>query len=172
MVSSLHVTAGQFGAPSYPDFATHFNEAAFEPTRLELDGVAVGGGDLDVDGLPDDWELLSLQTLTHNGTDDLDGDRASNLAEFRAGTDPLDGTSALRVAPVQRDSAGPVVLRFPHAASRRYAMEFTENLSGWQRVTNAPLLYLDPGTAQWTDDGSLTGGLGPKRFYRVSLEQP
>lgn len=51
MVSSLHVTSGQLGTPSYPDFATHFNEAVLTPTRLELEGLAVGNGDVDSDGL-------------------------------------------------------------------------------------------------------------------------
>ena len=60
-VSSLHTNAGQTGAPSYPDFATRFNAAIVEPTDLELEGVVVGTGDLDADGLPDDWELQYLE---------------------------------------------------------------------------------------------------------------
>ena len=65
MVTSLHTSAGQFGTPGYPDFATRFNEAVATPTRLELDGVVVSNGDMDSDGLPDDWELFSLSSLTH-----------------------------------------------------------------------------------------------------------
>jgi hypothetical protein len=172
MVSSLHVTGGQFGTPSYPDFVTHFNDAAFEPTRLELEGVAVGGGDLDNDRLPDDWELFSLQTLTYNSAADPDGDTASNLTEFRAGTDPQTNASALRVVSPQSVPGQTVTLRFPHAASRQYGVEFTDDLTTWHRITNAPLSYPNPATAQWTDDGSITGGIGIKRFYRVAVEQP
>lgn len=44
--------------------------------------------DSDGDGLPDGWELLHLGDLSGDGGDDLDGDGASNIEEFRAGTDP------------------------------------------------------------------------------------
>ena len=133
MVSSLHPTAGQFGAPNYPDFATHFNETVVEPTRLKIEGVVIGTSDLDSDGLPDDWELLRLHTLTHNSSADPDADGASNLAEYRAGTDPLAVGSVLRLLSVARDNTGHATLRFPHAASRHYTVEFTENFSGWTR---------------------------------------
>jgi hypothetical protein len=172
MVSSLHTSGGQFGAPSYPDFATHFNEAVLEPTRLELEGVVVGGGDLDTDGLSDDWELFYLQTLTYSGADDPDSDGASNLAESRTGTDPHRHNCALRLVPFGGGISDPVTLKFPHVANRRYSLEFTEDFTDWQRITNAPLLFLEPGTAQWTDDGALTGGRSSKRFYRVAVENP
>jgi hypothetical protein len=169
MVSALHTTAGQFGAPSYPDFATRFNEVVVDPTRLELDGVVAGAGDLDADGLPDDWELHYLNTLTHNAAADPDGDRASNLAEFRAGTDPQNAASALRLA-IESAGAGPVTLRFPHAASRSYTAEFTETFNGWQPLTNAPVFDLGAGVARWTDEAP--GAV--KRFYRLrsDLAQP
>lgn len=172
MVSSLHTSGGPAGPASFPDFATRFNEAVADPTRLELEGVVVGSNDLDADGLPDDWELASLQTLSYTGSEDADGDGASNYAELRAGTDPLAQTSALRVTALERNSAGPVTLHFPHAAGRRYAIEVSEDFVGWRAIKNAAPIYLDPGTAQWTDDGSLTDGLSPARFYRVTLEQP
>jgi hypothetical protein len=172
MISSLHTSGGQFGSPTYPDFVTHFNEAVLAPTRLELEGVVVGSGDSDNDGLPDDWELFSLQSLTYNKTADPDGDGASNFAEFKAGTDPLTNTSALHISALQQNPGGSVTLEFPHAANRKYRIEFTENFSTWQHVLNPPLLYPNPGTARWTDDGTATGGLGEKCFYRVNVEQP
>lgn len=48
--------------------------------------------DLDLDGLPDDWEDLlfgNLTTLAASG-DDLDGDGLTNREEFEGGTDPND----------------------------------------------------------------------------------
>lgn len=171
-VSSLHTSSGPAGPPSFPDFATRFNEAVVEPARLELDGVAVGGGDVDGDGLPDDWELFYLQSLAYSGADDADGDGASNQAEYQAGTDPSRSDIAPRLALAARDPAGPVALRFAPAASRRYHLEYTGNLADWQRLTNAPLRYLDAATAQWTDDGTLTGGFGSNRLYRLVIEQP
>lgn len=82
MVSSLHMSGGQFGSPSYPDFVTHFNEAVLDPTRLELDGVVASNADVDGDGLPDDWEIVYLNSLAYGAASDPDGDGASNLAEY------------------------------------------------------------------------------------------
>jgi hypothetical protein len=48
--------------------------------------------DLDLDGLPDDWEMqevANLATLAAAG-DDLDGDGLTNRNEFEGGTDPND----------------------------------------------------------------------------------
>jgi len=172
MVSSLHTTAGQFGTPSYPDFATHFNDAVVEPTRLELDAVVAGSGDVDADGLSDDWELFYLHTLTYAAADDPDGDGAANRVEFRAGTAPQDGGSALRITSFAPAPGGGSTLQFPHSANRHYGIEISDDLTAWSRVTNASLIFPSRATAQWTDDGSLTGGNSPKRFYRVTVEQP
>ncbi len=161
MVTALHGSSGQFGGPSYPDFVTHFNEAVVNPTRLEIDGVVVGSGDLDDDGLPDDWELSRLNSLTHNGAADVDGDRAANTAEYRAGTAPLNATNVLRVLSMTRDS-GATTLRFPHAASRAYAVERTADFTTWTPLTNAPVFELGTGTAVWRD-----ADVGTNSFYRV-----
>lgn len=40
------------------------------------------------DGMDDAWELAYFGTLDRDGTDDIDGDCASDLTEFCAGTDP------------------------------------------------------------------------------------
>ncbi len=167
MVSSLHVTGGQLGTPSYPDFATHFNEAVITPTRLELEGAVVGSGDVDTDGLPDDWELFQLQTLTHNGTGDPDGDGVSNLSEYRAGTNPLNNAIRLRALSITRQANGGASVSFPHAASRRYTVQFTENFGTWTALTNTPVFDLTTGIANWSDDSAAASG---HRFYRVLAE--
>jgi hypothetical protein len=161
MVTAVHETSGQFGGPSYPDFATRFNEAVVNPTRIEIEGVVIGSGDLDGDGLPDDWELSRLNTLTHNGAADVDGDRASNTAEYRAGTHPTNSASALRILSTAR-TAGAATLRFPHAASHAHTVERTSDFMTWTPLTNAPLFELETGTAVWRDTGTDTN-----RFYRV-----
>jgi hypothetical protein len=54
--------------------------------------------DTDADGLPDWWEKLYFNDPRSAGAlSDADGDGAGNLAEFLAGTDPLDPTSAFRI---------------------------------------------------------------------------
>ena len=166
MVSSLHVTAGQFGMPSYPDFATRFSEAVLNPTRLELVGQVVGSGDVDRDGLPDDWELSYLHTLTYDFTADPDGDGVSNLGEYRAGTDPLNVASSLKILSMSQEANGHATLRFPHDASRRYTIQSTENLHTWNNSANAPVFQLSTGFATWTDPSPATSN----RFYRVRSE--
>jgi hypothetical protein len=165
-VTSLHGTAGQFGNAAYPDFVTHFNEAVLEPTRLELEGVVLGTGDLDRDGLPDEWELFHWNALTHGSAADPDGDAASNLAELRAGTNPADSMSRLRFTTAARAGAA-TLLRFPHAASRQYAVEYTSDFSQWTSLTNAPMFDLPSSTVTWRDDSAVTN-----RFYRVRVTQP
>ena len=161
MVTALHESGGQFGGPNYPDFVTRFNEVISNPTRLELEGVVLGGGDLDADGLPDDWEVFHLGGLTATGAADTDGDRASNLAEFRAGTNPAQATNVLRILSITRDGGGTTV-RAPHAASRTYSVERTSDFATWTPLTNAPLFELETGTAVWRDVEA-----GTNQFYRV-----
>lgn len=162
MVTSLHVTDGQFGTPSYPDFVTHFNEAVIGPTRLEMEGVVMSNADVDTDGLPDDWEIFNFSSLTHSGASDPDNDGASNLAELRAGTDPLRSASVLQVW-LARNERGRVALRFAHAASRQYFVEFTEDLQTWSTLKNPPVFDLAAGLAEWTDDAPPDS----QRFYRL-----
>ena len=47
------------------------------------------GGDMDNDGLSDDWEFEHFADLRFNGTDDPDNDGLSNLTEFDTGGNPL-----------------------------------------------------------------------------------
>ena len=53
--------------------------------------------DADMDGLPDAWELAHFGNLSQAGTGDPDGDGFTNTQEYLADTDPMDGTSYLRI---------------------------------------------------------------------------
>lgn len=166
MVTSLHETGGRFGAPSYPDFATHFNQAVSTPTRLEIEGLVVSRADLDADEVPDDWELFHLDSLAFNATTDDDEDGISNLAESQAGTNPKEPASGLRISSVNRDADGRVKIQVPHAANRSYIVEFTENFSAWSTLSNSPAFNLEAGMAIWTDERADDG----LRFYRLRAQ--
>jgi hypothetical protein len=163
-ISSLHESS--MGQPAFPDFVTHFSEIAIEPTRIELAGVATRDTDSDGDGLPDDWEEFYLGHLAAAGSDDSDADGRSNAEELIAGTNPRIASSAFRVASIKQADETNVTLRWPHAASRKYSLEFTEDFGGW---TSAPAFapgFFEPGIAEWRD----TSAAATKRFYRLRVE--
>jgi hypothetical protein len=164
MVSSLHTTDGPFGAPKYPDFATHFNEATLDPTRLELEGIAIRDADVDIDGLQDDWEQFYFRTLARTGDEDPDGDAMTNSSEQTAGTDPFRAASRLQLG-VRRDPGGRMVLRFSHAASRFYDLEYTTDFQTWRSFTNSPTFLLGRDEAEWVDQTSVSD----RAFYRLRV---
>lgn len=47
------------------------------------------GGDSDMDGLPDGWEMFQFETLSHDGSQDFDEDLISNFDEYAIGSNPL-----------------------------------------------------------------------------------
>ena len=48
-----------------------------------------------------------------------------------------------------------------------FGFDYSTNLTTWSPVTN-PQITIKGSKAQWSDDGSQTGGMGPRRFYRVT----
>ena len=72
--------------------------------RVDL-RVSIGGSGL----LPDNWQI---QYFGHTGVDpqaDPDGDGLNNLGEYRAGTNPADGSSVFAVEVVEDTPVGPVL---------------------------------------------------------------
>ena len=119
--------------------------------------------DSDGDGMPDFWELefgLNSELGTDKGLD-RDGDGASNLDEFRAGTNPRDAESVLRLRAIRlRDETD--LLRFKTSEGRQYTLQARESLSegSWQNVNEI--------------NGEREGGVveisvpaGVTRYYRV-----
>ena len=83
----------------------------------------------DGDGLDDDWEVAYFNDLSRDGAGDFDGDGANDADEFRAGTDPTNTGSVLRVISITTESTSPV----PTQRTERFA-------AGSVRVpTNQPL---------------------------------
>lgn len=160
-VATLHAASGQFGNPLYPDFATHFNQALIDPTRLELVVTAVRDLDSNSNNLPDDWEQFYFTNLTQSAGADFDGDGASDRDEFIAGTSPTDAASVFRIKTFQHVS-GQSELHWPNLPSRRFEVDFLDDLAAWQAVTNPALLFSTPTNAAWSETTNT-----PDRFYRV-----
>ncbi|MEM7391801.1 MAG: right-handed parallel beta-helix repeat-containing protein, partial [Verrucomicrobiota bacterium] len=95
-------------------------------------GVTTGdGGDDDMDGMPNSWELFHGfdPNESADASMDRDGDGLSNLEEFTDDSNPLDGTCFIRL---RMFSLSPSVQRltFPTRSGRVYAVEETTDLVG------------------------------------------
>lgn len=162
MVSSLHQVSGQFGTEPYPAFATRFNEALLDPpTTLDLEVTVVRDFDTDNDGLPDDWEQFYFTNLTNTASADFDGDGASNENEFLADTNPTVAASIFRITAFQY-AANQSELHWPNLPSRRFEINFSDDLTTWQTVTNPVLLFPTATSVIWSETTN-----APNRYFRV-----
>lgn len=142
-----------------PDPASPGHDAATWTAAAPTPGANLSLGDADSDGLPDYWE--ALYAVTDPSADD-DGDGATNLSEFTAGTNPIDPTSrfVLNISVAADDS---LQLSFSALAGRGYTVQTSDDLSAsWQKVVDFPA---EPTTRmiQFTVPKTL-----PRLFVRVA----
>jgi Tol biopolymer transport system component len=95
-VSSDPVLSADGRTVAFQSFASDLIPGDFNDTR-DVFVVTLSGPDVDGDGLDDEWEMTYFNTLARDGTEDMDGDGASDAAEYRAGTNPANNVSFLRV---------------------------------------------------------------------------
>ena len=129
--------------------------------------LRLGGADSDADGLDDDWEMAYFSTLDRDGTGDFDGDGATDLAEFRAGTDPTNAGSVLRVLKVTSLPGGAKSVLWAAEPGRRYQVQFKRRLTEvvWSELGEPVTATSTTGAKQDPDAVA-----DPGRFYRVLLE--
>ena len=122
--------------------------------------------DADHDGLPDSYEAQTpgLSSLVPgDALLDFDNDGFNNLSEYRAGTNPHDPLSLLKIEEVIPSPAG-TTIRFHGVAQHTYTIDFQEALGGkgWLALTNVPPL-LTEGRVEVMDSVPQTSS----RFYRL-----
>ncbi len=84
--------------------------------------------DTDSDAIPD-WFETTLGTLESiDASTDSDGDNHTDLWEFRAGTDPSDPNSYLKICGQSYDPATGYVLKWPSATGRTYEIDKSDSL--------------------------------------------
>jgi hypothetical protein len=99
--------------------------------------------DQDGDLVPDDWEnahgLSSTNSTDAAADSDLDG--ASNFQEWKAGTDPQDPASALRIERISIPTPGTALFTFTALSNKSYTAEFRPALGtgNWSRLVDIPL---------------------------------
>jgi len=121
--------------------------------------------DSDNDGLPDDWELTYFNKLDRDGTEDSDTDGHDDLAEFRAGTSPINSASILQAIAVTGVGSGTTTVMWSSVPGRTYQLQSRDDFGtpGWSDVggpvmaTGARASVPDPNPGD------------PDRFYRVVL---
>lgn len=177
-IGMLNLTTNGAGAASFSQsFSTAVPDGRFvSATATDPSGntsafsgnITVSTTDTDGDGMPDSYEVANnLSTTVNDASADADGDGLTNLAEFRAGTDPHNANSAFRFSGIARSGTSAQIF-LPTVNGRTYRVEYSSDLgtaSSWR--TLADEVAGDGSKLSFTDTGAF--GL-TRRFYRVVLE--
>jgi hypothetical protein len=117
-----------------------------------------------------------ISSITGNGLDIYYDITAAGNSYLAGKTYALNGggfiepTAAPRLSSITVAPAGGVVVQFNSVPGRSYTVEYSADLRTWNSVAGAQITSPSAGVAEWKDDGSLTGGLGSTRFYRVTVQ--
>jgi len=126
-------------------------------------------GELDARESYDDWRTSRFEPDDEPAgapSEDPDGDGTTNMDEYLAGMDPLDGSSLLQ--PQITTTAGNYTLKFPIPVNRSYRIETSANLGQWMRwdIPENQGLPVSGGLVEITFP--LTD---PLRFFRIELQE-
>lgn len=126
------------------------------------------------DEIPDHWRLRyfgSVHNLLSQAMADADGDGVPNWAEYKAGTNPTDVRSVLKLLSHKHASDSPpnppqgVTLRWPSILGKQYSIEWTYSLSNSEWI---PLQTDVPGSGNLMEVVDTDTSV-PSKVYRVRL---
>jgi hypothetical protein len=114
-------------------------------------------------GIPDAWQQAHFGHVGIDPNTDPDHDGMSNLAEFWAGTDPLDSNSVFALKSCGVSPDGHATITWPSVTGRVYTVEFSDDFARWTPL-GAPL----PGNGSvMTVSDPASMQQAPRRVYRV-----
>jgi hypothetical protein len=97
---------------------------------------------------------------------DSDNDGLNNLAEYRAGTDPWNPYSVLRVDTVGPATGGGLLLRWSSVPGKIYRVTYSPDMQDWFSFGAAGDLTATGPVTAFTDPSA---SLSSQRFYRISV---
>ena len=178
-VSSNPILSADGRTVAFQSFASDLVPGDYNDTR-DVFIVTLGGPDNDGDGMEDDWEIAYFNTLDRDGSGDFDHDGASDLAEFRAGTNPTNNASILRVLRLttsyvpesfQAERSRQTVVLWTAIYGRTYRLE-------WKASADSPWVAVGSQVTATSTSASATHDMDlshtpdhPQGFYRVVLVQ-
>ncbi len=168
----IYLPARGYRGPDRVGFLANDGITNSLPASINLSLVAPP--DADADGLPDAWE--SPYGVTDPNADD-DADGLSNLAEYRANTNPTNPTSALRIQQLAREPGGEVELVWSAVGGTRYRVQYSDAGAsgglGGPFVDVLRFLYDEMSAAPYGEASAQSfTDLAPAseaRFYRVKV---
>ena len=124
--------------------------------------------DSDGDGIDDAWERLNFGDLSHDGSTDSDNDGETDLAEFKAGTNPADANSVFKGTAVTTLADGSATLKWASVAGKVYKVEFKDDLNeaSWSTLNSAVTA-----AAESTEITDQNAGGSSHRYYRIQVAE-
>lgn len=153
-------------------YAANIGWISFDTPSSSLAVMFLAFDDTDSDGIADAWEMQHFGNLTAAGgsNSDADKDGISDLAEYLAGSDPNDSSSALQIVDYRLDYPNKRnYVTFESVPNRRYQIQKTENLNGAWTDAGLGIFGSDFGRTTERDFGFTTGS---RLFLRVIAHKP